>query len=129
MPRVNTADRDTACLSFVRDQRVQASKTPPVPPLLVHGLGLLATPGPGGLSHVLEVLKGNGCPVRVIVHNAFGEDDIVIGASPKLFPRSTRHVTLCRFEERFFPPRVCKQGEERSGGCDEHRARENSRSS
>jgi len=56
----------------------------------------LATPRLGGVPDVLEIFKDDGSPWGRILHKAFGEDVVMISASPKLFPAQLFEVAFRR---------------------------------
>ena len=98
MPGVNLDYLDTACLGFILDKGVQLSKAPTMQaPFVVALLTLLfATSHLGGVPNVLEIFKHDGGAFGRVLHNALGEDVIVVSASPKLFPAQLFEMSLGR---------------------------------
>jgi hypothetical protein len=98
MSGVNLDHADTACLGFVRDERVQLGKAPTMQAPFDTALRtrLLATPQLGGVADAVEIFKHDGSPWGRMLHHAFREDVIVISTSPKLFAAQLFEVTFCR---------------------------------
>ena len=104
MPGVYFDHGDTAPCRLVLDKAIQLSKAPCVKASFQIKRLLLATPDLGELANVFQVLKDKRGSWWGVLHNAFGEDVIVVFALPKPFPRQTFEVTLCRFV--YMPPTV-----------------------
>ena len=96
MPGVNLDHTDTTCLGLVLNKRVQLGKAPTMQTPFVLALLtiFLATPRLGGVPDVLEIFKDDGSPWGRILHKAFGEDVVMISASPKLFPAQLFEVAF-----------------------------------
>ena len=98
MSGVNLDYSDTPCLGFVLDKGVQLGKAPTMQtPLTVALLTVFFTsPQLGSIPNVLEVFKDNGTARGGMLHDALGEDVIVVFAPPKLFAAQLLEVSLCR---------------------------------
>src|SRR5258708_2781688 len=98
MSGVNLDYSDTPCLGFVLDKGVQLGKAPTMQtPLTIALLTVFFTsPQLGSIPNVLEVFKDNGTARGGMLHDALGEDVIVVFAPPKLFAAQLLEVSLCR---------------------------------
>src|SRR5438132_3406333 len=98
MSGVNLDYSDTPCLGFVLDKGVQLGKAPTMQtPLTVALLTVLFTsPQLGSIPNVLEVFKDHGAARGGMLHDALGEDVIVVFAPPKLFAAQLLEMSLCR---------------------------------
>ena len=95
MPGVNLDYSNTAFLRFVGNEIVELGKAPTVQTAFVRNvLVLFAAPHLGGVPDVLEIFKDDGSPWGRILHKAFGEDVVMISASPKLFPAQLFEVAF-----------------------------------
>ncbi len=96
MSGVNLDHLETSCVSFVFEKRVQLGKTPTMQSALVLNiLVLFASSHLGGFSKVLEIFQGDGCACGGVLYDPFGEDVIMVFASPKLFSRELTQVAFC----------------------------------
>lgn len=100
MARVNLDHLDTPFLGFVGEEAMELGKAPTMEPTLI--LGMLLHGGP--VSNIRQVLKHDGCALWCVLHNALGDNMIVISALPKQFTREFTQVTfraLCAFGLQF----------------------------
>ncbi len=85
MPGVYFDHRDTACLCFVLDKRVQLGKAPTMQSaLIVHVPVVFAPSHLRCFTDVREVFQREGRASGSTGNDAFREDMVMIGASPKL---------------------------------------------
>ena len=96
MARVNLDHTDTTCLGFVLDKRVQLGKAPTMQAPFVLALCPSCHVPCGRLAYVLEVFKHDGSAFRCVLDNAFGEDMVMVSASPKLFAAQLLEMSLGR---------------------------------
>jgi hypothetical protein len=90
MARVNLDHLDTPFLGFVGEEAMELGKAPTMEPTLI--LGMLLHGGP--VSNTGQVLKHDGCALWCVLHNALGDNMIVISALPKQFTREFTQVTF-----------------------------------
>jgi len=96
MPGVDLDHLDTACLCFVLDKGVQLGKTPTMQASFILAfLTVLFAPAQiGVVPDVLEILQDESTARGGMLNNLFGENVIVVSASPKLFTRELLEVSL-----------------------------------
>jgi hypothetical protein len=96
VPRVHFDHSNPTSCRFIGQEAVKLGKGPRMHPTL---------PFPFSVSHALanigQVLKHNRTPRWGVLHNAFGEDMIVITSLPKPFARKFLQVPFGRFGTTF----------------------------
>ncbi len=94
--RVNLDHFNTACLSFVLNEGVQLSEAPTMQASFVLTvLVVFASSHLGCFPDIGQVLKHDGRAWGSVLNKAFGEDMVMVTASPKLFTRELTQVAFC----------------------------------
>ena len=93
---VNLDDRHPACLGLVPEEAVELVKAPTVEASLPFALSHLRS-----FANVAQVLDNNGSSWVSVLHNALGEDMIVVFSLPKQFARKFFQVPFGRFASFF----------------------------
>ena len=84
--------------SFVGQEAMELSKAPRVETALgLDILSVLASTDFRGLANVGEVFQDEGAAWGCILHNAFGEDMVVVSSLPQQFTRKFFQVPFSRF--------------------------------